>query len=73
MNATLCCSPLTFPMSTRRMIEPRAHEALAVRLFRTAKDAIRSLDGMARKFSSDSPEALRLAELIAREHFSGRL
>ncbi len=73
MNATLCCSPLTLRMSARRTIEPKAHEALAARLFRTAKHAIRSLDGIGRQFSSDSAEALRLAEMIAREHFSGRL
>ncbi len=73
MNATLCCPPLTFPVAMHKASEPKAHEALAIRLFRTAKGVIRSLDGMARQFSSDDPEALRLAEFIAREHSLGRL
>ncbi len=73
MNATLCCAPLVYPMTMRKASGPKSHEALAARLFRTAKDAIRSLDGMARQFSSDSPEAFRLAEIIARAHMSGRL
>ncbi len=73
MNATLCCSPLTFPMSARKAVATEAHEALAVRLLRVARAAIRSLDGMAGQFSDDSPEALRLAQLIARAYSSGRL
>ena len=73
MNATLCCPSLIYPVAARKLVAPKAQEALAARLIRTAQEAIRSLDGMAAQFSGDSPEALRLAELIARAHMSGRL